>query len=41
MRNVDFHIAEGIVLRIRQLVGQMHGRGGVIDFDDVSSYVPM
>lgn len=38
MRNVDFHIADGIVLRIRRLTGQMHGRGGVIDFDDVDSY---
>jgi hypothetical protein len=39
MRNVDFHIADGIVLRIRRLTGQMHGRGGIIDFDDVDSYV--
>ena len=39
MRNVDFHIAEGIVLHIRRLAGQMHGRGGIIDFDDVTSYV--
>lgn len=39
MRNVDFHIAEGIVLHIRRLVGQMHGKGGIIDFDDVNSYV--
>ena len=39
MRNVDFHIAEGIVLRIRRLAGQMHGRGGIIDFDDINSYV--
>lgn len=38
MRNVNFHIAEGIVLRIRQLAGQMHGRGGIIDFDNVDSY---
>lgn len=38
MRNVDFRIAEGVVLRIRWLAGEMHGRGGVIDFDDVSSY---
>jgi Domain of unknown function (DUF811). len=38
MRNVDFHIDQGIVLRIRHLLGQMHGRGGVVDFDNVSSY---
>jgi len=38
MRNVDFHIVEGIVLHIRRLEGVMHGRGGVIDFDDIYSY---
>jgi hypothetical protein len=39
MRNVDFHIAEGIVLRIRRLTGLMRGHGGIIDFDDINSYV--
>ena len=40
MRNVDFHAAEGVVLRVRRLVGEMHPlKAGVVDFDDVSSYV--
>jgi hypothetical protein len=40
MQNVDFHSAEGVVLRIRRLVGEMNSvKEGVVDFDDVSSYV--
>jgi hypothetical protein len=40
MRNVDFHSAEGVVLRVRRLVGEMHPlKAGVVDFDDISSYV--
>lgn len=38
MRNVDFHVGKDVVLRIRRLRGQMHGRNGVVDFDDISSY---
>jgi hypothetical protein len=39
MRNVDFHVADGVVLRIRRLVGTMHGDSGIVHFDDVKSYV--
>ena len=38
MRNVDFHVGKDVVLHIRRLRGQMHGRNGVVDFDDISSY---
>lgn len=40
MRNVDFHLAEGVVLRIWRLVGEMRSvKAGIVDFDDVTSYV--
>ncbi|HKO16334.1 MAG TPA: hypothetical protein VJU87_08845 [Gemmatimonadaceae bacterium] len=39
MRNVAFHMADGIILRIHRLDGVMHGVRGVVDFDDLSSYV--
>ena len=40
MRNVDFHVAEGVVLHIHRLDGEMHGtKDGVVNFDDASSYV--
>jgi hypothetical protein len=40
MRNVDFHVADGIVLRVRRLAGAMHAaKNGIVDFDDVGSYV--
>ncbi|MEO7084314.1 MAG: hypothetical protein ABI442_09990 [Gemmatimonadaceae bacterium] len=40
MRNVDFHIGTGVVLRIRRLRGEMHPlTHGVVDFDDVNSYL--
>jgi hypothetical protein len=38
MRNVDFRLAAGVVLHIRRLRGQMHGKNGIVDFDDISSY---
>lgn len=39
MRHVDFHVADGVVLRIRRLDGEMHGiRDGVVSFDDPTSY---
>lgn len=38
MRNVDFHLGKDVVLHIRRLRGQMRGRNGVVDFDDISSY---
>ncbi|HSQ30511.1 MAG TPA: hypothetical protein VLN49_11710 [Gemmatimonadaceae bacterium] len=38
MRNIDFHVGDGVVLHIRRLRGFMRGRNGVVDFDDVSSY---
>ena len=38
MRNVDFHVGDDVVLHIRRLRGQMRGRNGVVDFDDISSY---
>jgi hypothetical protein len=40
MQNVDFHAAEGVVLRIRRLAGEMRPvKNGVVDFDDINSYV--
>ena len=39
MRNVDFHVGTDVVLHVRRLRGLMHGRNGIVDFDDVSSYV--
>ena len=40
MRNVDFHAAEGVVLRVRRLAGEMHAtKNGIVDFDDITSYV--
>ena len=39
MRNVDFHVADGVVLHVRRLRGRMLGRNGIVDLDDVSSYV--
>jgi len=38
-RNVNFHVADGVVLRVRRLVGEMHGEGGIVSFDDPKSYV--
>ena len=39
-RNVDFHIEEGVLLRIRRLDGEMHSlKHGVVDLDDKQSYV--
>lgn len=38
--NVDFHTGEGVVLRIRRLAGEMHAvKNGIVDFDDITSYV--
>lgn len=40
MLNVDFHTGEGVVLRIRRLAGEMHAvKNGIVDFDDIMSYV--
>jgi hypothetical protein len=40
MRNVDFRVGDGIVLRIAMLDGSMESkRAGVVDFDDKMSYV--
>ena len=40
MRNVDFRLAEGLLLRIAALDGEMRGVArGVVDFDDKHSYV--
>src|SRR4051812_30725913 len=40
MRNVDFKVADGIVLRIATLDGEMESKhAGVVDFDDKMSYV--
>jgi len=40
MLNVDFHIGEDLVLRIRRLTGEMHAvKNGIVDFDDIMSYV--
>ena len=42
MRNVDFHQAEGVLLRIAALDGEMRSvKRGVVDFDDKTSYVLM
>jgi hypothetical protein len=38
--NVDFHIGDDLVLRIRRLTGEMHAvKNGIVDFDDIMSYV--
>jgi hypothetical protein len=37
-RNVDFHVADGVVLRVRRLVGELHGDGGIVSFDDPKGY---
>ena len=40
MQNVDFRLAEGVVLRIGSLDGEMRSvKRGVVDFDDKLSYV--
>ena len=40
MRNVDFHLADGLLLRIAALDGEMRSlKRGVVDFDDKYSYV--
>jgi hypothetical protein len=40
MSNVDFHIGDDLVLRVRRLTGEMHPvKNGIVDFDDISSYV--
>ena len=39
MRNVNFHVADGVVLHIRRLSGYMHGDSGIVSFDDPKSYV--
>ena len=40
MQNVDFHLAEGVLLRISSLDGEMRSvKRGVVDFDDKLSYV--
>jgi hypothetical protein len=40
MRNVDFRIGDGVVLRIAILTGEMRSlKRGVVDFDDKNSYV--
>ena len=38
MRNVDFRVGDGVVLRIRSLEGALRGGRGVVDFDDRTSY---
>jgi len=39
MRHVDFHVADGVVLHVRRLDGEMHGvKDGIVDFDDPRSY---
>jgi hypothetical protein len=39
-RNVDFHLEEGLLLRIRFLDGRMHSlKAGVVDLDDKTSYL--
>jgi len=38
MRNVNFHIAEGVVLHIRRLHGFLHGDSGVVAFEQPKSY---
>jgi hypothetical protein len=38
--NVDFHIGDDLVLHIRRLTGEMHAvKNGIVDFDDIMSYV--
>lgn len=38
--NVDFHTGDGVVLRIRRLTGEMRAlKNGIVDFDDITSYV--
>ena len=40
MRNVDFHVGDGVLLRIAMLDGHMLSeKHGVVDFDDKRSYV--
>lgn len=40
MRAVDFHVADGLVLHIHRLDGEMRGiHDGVVNFDDPTSYV--
>ena len=40
MRNVDFHVADDVLLRIAMLDGHMQSvKHGVVDFDDKRSYV--
>jgi len=40
MRNVDFHVGDGVLLRIAMLDGHMQSvKHGVVDFDDKRSYV--
>jgi hypothetical protein len=40
MRNVDFYQAEGVILHIRSLDGEMNSvKRGVVDFDDKFSYI--
>jgi hypothetical protein len=39
MRNVNFHVANGVVLHVRRLFGYMHGDGGIVTFDDPKSYI--
>ncbi len=39
MRNVNFHVADGVVLHIRRLSGYMRGDSGIVSFDDPKSYV--
>jgi hypothetical protein len=38
MRDVDFRVGDGVSLRIHHLFGAMTGRGGVVDFDDKTSF---
>ena len=39
MRNVNFHLGGDVVMRIRRLEGAMHGKAGVVDFDDGRSFI--
>lgn len=39
MRNVDFHLGGDVVMHIADLSGVMRGRGGIVDFDNSSSFV--
>ena len=38
MRNVHFHVGGDVVLQIRRMHGMMHGRDGIVDFDDPTSF---